>query len=130
MTPFNSTHNLDFLVAPWKPMLSVEELAKVVGPVIDDDPWPSIPWKLFKVGTCEGQWRATPVAYEILSIVNTEKGNGHLTDVLEWFEYSCRRDGLKLRILSFENQRFKRHLIHKRGFIEEGDNVEKSFLET
>lgn len=122
---FTTTHNLDFLCAPWNPMIPVEKLEKIIGPVVDKDKWSHIPWKLFKIGTCEGQWRATPEAYEILSIINTDKGNGHLTDVLEWFEHSCRRDSRKLRILSFENRRFKRHLINKRGFVEEGENVEK-----
>lgn len=72
---------------------------------------------LFKVGTCRGQWGNTNDSYYILSVINEVKGNGHLDDVFEWFEYSCKRDGKNLLILECFNKRFYEHLITKRGFI-------------
>lgn len=80
-------------------------------------------YMLFRIGTCVGQWRATRDAYEILSIINEEPGNGHLNDVFEWFEYSCKRDGKMLRISEVWNSRFKRHLIKKRGFEPESGTL-------
>lgn len=52
----------------------------------------------FRVGTCEGLWRATETHYEILAVVNKQKGNGHFKRALWWFEQSCRRDGRKFLI--------------------------------
>lgn len=58
---------------------------------------------------------------EIISIINNEKGNGHLEDVFEWFEYAARTQKLKLWIRAFMNDRFKKHCIEKRGFKASGD---------
>ena len=102
MPPPQTKHNLIFEVAEWR-------LGNELG--INDD------WLLFRIGTCEGQWRGTDKRfYEILSIKNSEPGNGHFDDVLEWFEYSCRRDGRALLIREIMNQKFYKHLIEKRGF--------------
>lgn len=76
----------------------------------------------FKVGTCHGLWRPTSKYYDILAIINDEPGNGHLNDVFEWFEASCRRDGKSFRILEIWNERFKTHLLTKRGFRKAGKN--------
>mgnify|MGYP006900773195 CR=1 FL=1 len=86
-------------------------------------------FKMFRVGTCYGLWRSTGKTYDILAIDNKEKGNGHLNDVLQWFEYSCRRDNLSLRVLELWNKRFMKHLIEKRGFkrIKKSNNVIKHF---
>ncbi len=73
--------------------------------------------KMFRIGTCEGQWGSTRDSYFILSISNKCAGNGHLDDVLEWFEYSCKRDNRNLLVLECMNERFYKHLISKRGFI-------------
>lgn len=73
--------------------------------------------KLFRVGTCEGQWGDTYDSYFILSVVNSKPGNGHLNDVFEWFEMSCKRDNKNLLVLECENERFYNHLISKRGFV-------------
>lgn len=110
-----TTHNLDFLVAPWK-LPKWARLLVRLKLIREDDSYPDIKWWLFRIGTCEGQWRATPEAFEILSIVNMQKGNGHLDDVFEWFEFSCKRNKLPLRILRFHNERFKQYLISQRGF--------------
>ncbi len=84
-------------------------------------------WILFRVGTCEGLWRSTHKSYEILAIKNNAQGNGHLNDMFQWFEHSCRRDNKSLKVLEVWNDDFKNHLINKRGFKEYGDNVEKKF---
>lgn len=111
---FETTHKLDFEVAPWEPipgfMNNTENFYR------------------FRVGTCHGLWRSTWISYDILAIDNEEKGNGHFEDVLEWFEQSCRRDKKCLRILEVMNKRFKTHLIEKRGFVDiKLDNVQKLF---
>jgi hypothetical protein len=109
MNAIETTHKLDFLSKPW-----------------ERDP----EWHVFKIGTCNGQWRATDESYDILTIINEEPGNGHLTDVLEWFEFACKRDGKMLRILEVWNKRFYKHLIEKKGFIDsnrDGENVVKFF---
>jgi len=110
-------HKLDFEVAKWALADLIDQLAETMGIRLEDDnKYPEIPWMLFRVGTCEGQWRCTDEAYEILSVINKNPGNGHLDDLLEWFEYACKRQKLPLRILSFTNEKFKQHLITKRGF--------------
>lgn len=55
-------------------------------------------FKQFRVGTCKGLWRATDESYEILAVVNDNKGNGHFKKALWWFEQSCIRDDKTLRI--------------------------------
>ena len=85
---------------------------------------------MFRIGTCEGQWGSTKDSYYILSVVNTEQGNGHLDDVFEWFEYSAKRDAKNLLVLECMNGRFYRHLIEKRGFVpldKMGENCIKVF---
>jgi hypothetical protein len=105
-TQFESTHKLDFEVAPW-----------IMGDFIQ-----------FRIGTCYGLWRPTGTSYDILAIDNHKKGNGHFEDVLEWFEQSCKRDGKDLRILEVWNGKFLKHLITKRGFQHESKlNLIKKF---
>lgn len=72
---------------------------------------------LFKVGTCSGQWGSTSDSYYILSIINHDPGNGHLNDVFEWFEFSCKRDKKNLLVLECFNKEFYDHLLSKRNFI-------------
>lgn len=80
----------------------------------------------FRVGTCGGLYRATDKSYDILAISNESPGNGHLNDVFEWFENSCKRDRKKLRVLEVWNENFKTHLLTKRGFkLESKDNLVK-----
>ncbi len=104
--PFTTVHNLPFTSCPWHR---------------DHD------WNVFKIGTCEGQWRAFHGNYEILSIINNSPGNGHLEDVFQWFFHYCRRDGRGLRLLEIMNENFKKYLIEKRGFVEDGVNCIKKF---
>lgn len=105
-------HGLDFEVAEYD--LNVD---------------PNTDWKRFRVGTCEGLWCSTETSYDILAITNSVPGNGHLTDTLQWFEESCRRDKKSLRVLECWNQGLKKHLIEKRGFFDIGnDNVQKHIL--
>lgn len=80
------------------------------------------------MGTCEGVWLSTQVSYDILAVSNNQQGNGHFEDVLQWFEFSCRREGYVLRFLECWNKDFKKHLIEKRGFKDIGnDNVELKY---
>lgn len=104
-TDFKSTHELAFETAPYHIQL-IE----------------NVEWKRFRIGTCYGLWCSTPTSYDILSIVNNKPGNGHLTDVIEWFERSCSRDKRNFRILETWNEGFKKHLITKRGFTEYENN--------
>jgi hypothetical protein len=73
---------------------------------------------VFRVGTCHGIWGSAEDCYYILSVMNDKAGNGHLDDVFEWFEASCKRDKKNLIVLACFNKRFYNHLIHKRNFIE------------
>jgi hypothetical protein len=113
MPPPRTKHNLIFEVAEWK----IDNILKhTLDRLENNDSFPFIPWLLYRVGTVTGQWRCTPLGYEILSFVNDKKGNGHLEDVFEWFEYACRRDKKPLLIREIWNKRFYKHLIEKRGF--------------
>jgi len=98
MNAIETTHALGFEAAPYPSFFEDEK------------------WNRYRVGTIEGLWNFDESNYLILSFVNSEPGNGHLDDVLEWFEYSAKRDGKSLKILSTYNARFYRHLIAKRGF--------------
>lgn len=71
----------------------------------------------FRVGTCTGLWGSTDDSYYILAVENHKPGNGHLNDVFEWFEFSCKRDKKNLLVLEIINPDFYIHLISKRGFI-------------
>ncbi|MFK5981431.1 MAG: hypothetical protein QM499_00840 [Flavobacteriaceae bacterium] len=107
---FKTTHNLNFGTAPFNSKIAQK---------------PNL--KRFKIGTCIGVWGVTQDSYEIHSINNLEQGNGHFEDVLEWFEYSAKRDSCKL-VFTDVNDRFKKHLIEKRGYIETTRNdCEKDF---
>jgi hypothetical protein len=97
---FKSTHNLNFLAAPW-------ELSG-----ISQD----LNLSRFKIGTCSGLWGSDQHNYHILAINNSQPGNGHLQDVLDWFENSAKRDNKNLKFLEVWNKRFKKHLISKKGF--------------
>lgn len=98
MNHIQTTHHLDFLSKP-----------DPINALTGDD------WQRFKIGTCHGQWRATKSAYEILSVINDKPGNGHLNDVFEWFEHSCRRDQKALIVREIWNKGFYAHL-KKCGF--------------
>jgi len=102
-----TTHNLDFLSADWN-----------LNPA----------FSCFKIGTVEGLWCCEGNSYCIIACTNSEPHNGHLDDVFEWFEYSCKRDGYSFKILELFNTRFKNHLINKCGFADIGNNnLEKKF---
>jgi len=83
--------------------------------------------QLFKIGTCNGVWYPTPTEYRILFIGNSQKGNGHFDDVLEWFEASCKRDKRALVFEEVMNKKFMKHLIKKRGFIKRANDAIKHF---
>lgn len=107
---FKSSHQLEFLSRHWANPINTEG------------------WQEFMIGTCHGQWRATATSYDILTVINSEPGNGHFEDVLEWFERSCKRDKKALRILEVWNRKLAIHLLLKREFkCEFGDNFIKIF---
>ena len=109
-------HNLDFFEAPWNPaaILGLLDLPGLSAILAQEG------WKLYEIGTVGGQWRETPAAYEILSFINAEPGNGHLIDVFEWFAYACRTSKKPLRILHTFNHDFARHLQERLGFRPDG----------
>jgi hypothetical protein len=78
----------------------------------------------FRVGTCHGLFGFDGKSYAILAVQNENQGNGHLNDVFEWFENSCKRDKKNLMVLELWNDDFKKHLINKRGFVVYPDNNE------
>jgi hypothetical protein len=78
----------------------------------------------FRVGTCRGLYTATREEYQIIAIENDRSGNGHLDDVFEWFENSCKRDHKHLRVCAIWNLKFKKHLLKKRGFVQAADDKE------
>lgn len=98
MTPFKSTHDLAFETAEW------------------ENPHNTQGWIRFRIGTCEGLWRATQTQYQILAVANSDTGNGHFQDVMDWFENSCKRDKKDFAILEVSNPRLKKHLLQKRKF--------------
>jgi hypothetical protein len=113
-----TTHKLAFEVAP-SPYASMELWGKA-----------QMTEQLFRVGTCTGQWGSLKDSFYILSVVNSTPGNGHLQDVFEWFENSCKIYKRNLLVLEIMTPRFYEHLLGKRGFIEldEGKkNVVKIF---
>lgn len=86
-------------------------------------------WWDFRVGTCNGIYRHNidKESIEILAVVNEQKGNGHFKDVIEWFEFACRKQNLKLRFLETWNLRLawnlRKHGYKMVGFM----NWEKQF---
>lgn len=98
-------HRLDFLVVDWSPLPGM--------PVAND-------FKKYRVGSCDGLWQSTKTSYDILSIINSVKGNGHFNDVIQWFEYSCKRDRKDFRFLEVWNEELYKHLVTKRKFRSDG----------
>lgn len=84
----------------------------------------------FRVGTCTGIYSYDANNYIIIGIMNHEQGNGHLQDVFDWFENSCKRDKKNLMVAEIMNKPFMQHLINKRGFnaIDE-NNLVKIFIQ-
>lgn len=111
MGEFQTTHKLDFLTKHW------------------DSPFNLDGWQEFCIGTVKGQWMATETTYEVLSMFNHDPGNGHLDDVFQWFENSCKRDNRDLVVSEIINDDFAKHLVNKRGFelIEGTENHIKKF---
>lgn len=82
----------------------------------------------FIVGTCKGMYIIEDSICDIWAITNSDPGNGHFDDVLEWFEFFCKNGNRDLLITRIENMKFRDHLLNKRGFIEHGPaGVKKIF---
>lgn len=102
------------------------------GLIEDDDPNREIPWTIFRVGTCEGQWRETGSAYEVLSFVNRSPGNGHFAEALRWFAFASAMADFTtrpkpVRILAVLNPDLGRHLETEWGFEPDGDGLTRQF---
>jgi hypothetical protein len=95
---FQTTHKLAFLAAEPEP--------GILGGVCTR----------FKVGTCHGLYTVEDGAYKIVAIINDSPGNGHFTDVLEWFQNSSHRDHKDLEAVEIWNDGLRKHLVAKRGF--------------
>ena len=94
-----TTHGLDFEAVPWHFQVAGE------------------PTNIcFRVGTCEGLYVVSKTSIDIIAITNSQRGNGHLDDVLEWFEYSCKQNNFSLKVVEIMNKGFYKHLLLKRGF--------------
>lgn len=103
---FKSTHNLLFETAPFYTPDTTR----------------------FRVGTCTGIFSFDGGNYIIIGIGNDKQGNGHLQDVFDWFENSCKRDKKNLMVVEIMNKNFMKHLIDKRGFKAiNNNNVVKSY---
>lgn len=82
----------------------------------------------FRVGTCTGIYSCNGNSFIIIGVVNHHEGNGHLQDVFDWFENSCKREKVNLVVAEILNERFYKHLIDKRGFTAiDNMNVIKKF---
>ncbi|MDR2652820.1 MAG: hypothetical protein LBC68_11010 [Prevotellaceae bacterium] len=100
-------HNLDFESRAW---------------------WLNPKYYEFRVGTCHGLWSYDDKNLIIMAIRNYAPHNGHLDDVFEWFENSCRRYRMNLKVIEITNEAFYLHLINKRGFEPiNKENVIKKF---
>ena len=87
---------------------------------------------MYRIGTCTGQWQSIKDCYVIISVINDCPGNGHFEDVLEWFEFSCKRDNKNLLVVECMNGNFYLHLLSKRGFVPldtKGENCIKVFYQ-
>ena len=70
----------------------------------------------FRVGTVQGLFAFRKDSIEILGLINSQEGNGHVKDVFEWFEYSCKVNKKRhLVIQECINPRFKEMCI-KNGY--------------
>ena len=78
-------------------------------------------WKRVDVGTCTAFFGETECDFDIFGLANSDKGNGNLNDTLEYFEYICAKKNKDLFLTHIENERFKKHLINKRGFKAHGN---------
>lgn len=113
MSGFQTEHNLDFEARPWTPPIVTKSSHEFIE---------------YRIGTCEGLYCSDETSYSILTVKNSQKGNGHLNDVFQWFENSCKRDGKDLKVLEIQTERFYNHLVLKRGFTPiDKENVIKKY---
>lgn len=80
------------------------------------------PWRMgffkFRVGTCEGLYRYNPIihAFEILAVVNNQKGNGHFAQAMKYFETSAIREGARIRLCEVFNPWLYYVSVRKHGY--------------
>lgn len=78
---FKSTNNLKFQIA-------------------DKPHWPGSNSYAFKIGTVEGICRQTPISFDILSVSNSQPGNGQLKDFFEWVFEIAKQGNAALRFFN------------------------------
>lgn len=105
-----STHKLDFELRPYNQQMIKNKT-----------------YLEFRIGCIEGLYTCHNKCYEILALKSSNKGSGHMIDVLEWFEASCKRDKCSLKICEIMNKRLYEYLV-KKGFQKNGKrDLIKSF---
>ena len=74
-------------------------------------PW-RFGWREFIVGSVKGIYRTDDIKkeYQILAIVNTKRGNGHVGKTIDWFKKSARRDNYNLCFLEVGNPKLRAYL--------------------
>lgn len=102
---FKSTNNLKFQIA-------------------DKPHWPGSNSYAFKIGTVEGICRQTPISFDILSVSNSQPGNGHLKDFFEWVFEIAKQGNAALRFFNVREKFGK--VLTEYGF-EAGDEPGQFF---
>lgn len=72
----------------------------------------------FHMGTCAGLWASKNTMLSIIAITNDEKGNGHFDIVMKHFEKMAAEKEQNLFVKEIWNNDLKKHLIHKKCFVE------------
>lgn len=121
-TDFTTTHNLELgLLEP------VEDFIEMILAGYERDGIPHDAKAIrsmvgmtypFRLGTIGGTFQVWREAYSLIAVQNYKPGNGHLEDLFEMFDYLCRRDNKDLIVAAVQNERFRQHLLTKRGFVE------------
>lgn len=119
---FESTHKLEFYCRLWN------------NPIMDIlmEAGKKTPYQIleYKVGTVTGQYYINENDKEmtILSVFNHSEGNGHVRDVFEWFENTCKEYKYNLVVTELMNNDFRDMLMKNGFFIKTHDSVIKYFI--
>jgi hypothetical protein len=70
----------------------------------------------FICGTVDGIFTVEKERVVMIGIGNMQPGNGHITDVFQWFERACRELKKNFWIVEIINEGFYRHLVEKHCF--------------
>jgi len=72
----------------------------------------------YEVGTVHGLWNQARLSVDIFALINTEPGNGHVDDALEWFFAIAKEGAVGVRIVNITAEGFRKTLIDEWGFSE------------